>query len=130
MAVSQNVRVTPMDVKVKSLPLVGTVLKSELDATVDGMQRNPFAILGPHVVTKDGQSGIAVRIFVPRTQKAWVIEGGSAHPMEQLHREGFFEAFFPGRDSILYHIRLENDRGDIYETNDPYALPTCLTDYD
>lgn len=120
-----------METEVKSSgKWMGTVPECEVLAVVSGRQRDPFGILGPHQVEKDGEPGIAVRLFVPRTLQAWVLEGGAEHPMERLHPEGFFEAWFPQRESILYKFRVINDRGERYELFDPYALPSTLSDYD
>lgn len=104
---------------------------AEIDAIANGHHRDPFRVLGPHEVTRDGHRGIAVRIFVPGTLEAWVLDGEVAHPMRRLHNEGFFEVVLPKRSlPCAYHLRLRSVIGQTYEIADPFAFRSVFSDYD
>jgi len=93
---------------------------------------DPFHVLGAHPVQVDGKPAIAVRAFLPRAARAWVVRGQderSVFPLERIHADGFFEAVFPGETQIFpYRLRVE-DAGR-HDFEDPYRFPPVLSDFD
>ncbi|TWT98500.1 1,4-alpha-glucan branching protein GlgB [Stieleria varia] len=120
---------------------------SDIGRLITGEFENPAAVLGPHAVDWRGQTAMAVRSFLPDARAAWVIDraSGVRRPMRQLHPAGFFEAIcdgpidgtvISGEDGRVgnahsrYRIQMANDSGDMIDIQDPYAVPSILTDYD
>lgn len=102
-----------------------------VQSIVDGRHGDPFSILGPHLVRQGGQDAVAIRCFVPDILEAWVIEGSRAFAMDQIHKAGFFQAIIPARDrTFSYKLRFRTREGLLFEQDDPYAMPTVLSDYD
>ncbi len=110
----------------------------EIEALVRGEHGDPFAILGPHV-TPQGSAGerLCVRAFLPGARGAEVVRvaGGSqparGRAMARRHPEGFFEAVYPGRrDPFPYRLRWIDAAGAVHEEEDPYRLPSTLSDFD
>ena len=119
--------------KIKPSSDIGTASGEEVLAITLAEHSDPFHILGIHPVTLRGQKAMAVRAFLPEAGQAWVIQRGAdiPFPMERIHPRGFFEAIFLDRNEVFpYRLRLSNDRGEIWEIDDPYAFPPILTDFD
>ena len=67
-----------------------------IDSIVGGYNGDPFAVLGPHAVTHEGEPSVAVRALVPwATSLSVVFDGGATYEMWRLHPFGFFEAVSP-----------------------------------
>ncbi len=81
-----------------------TVPQADLDLIIQANHWNPFTVLGLHPAPgADGGKGWVLRAFLPEARKAGVLdltkgEPGKALPMEKIHADGFYEAFFPDRD--------------------------------
>jgi 1,4-alpha-glucan branching enzyme len=108
----------------------------ELTDVVQGRLSNPADLLGPHAVHVEGRDAVAVRSYLPGVQRAWLIDGHGAgevaRPMRRLHPSGVYEGVLAVRDvsTAKYRIRVSNSQGSTTEMNDPYAVPTYLTDFD
>jgi len=101
----------------------------EIDLLLKAQHSDPFHILGAHVVQVDGKESVAIRAFLPRAQRAWVVRDGKDFPLERIHAEGFFEAVFREDTQVFpYHLRVE--RGGLREFEDPYRFPPLLSDFD
>jgi 1,4-alpha-glucan branching enzyme len=104
----------------------------EIAQIVYAVHGDPFHILGMHLVEVQGKTAVAIRAFLPRAQNAWVVRGPGEDdvvPMRRLHADGFFEAVFPGEQSIFpYRLRTEN--AGWHEFEDPYRFPPVLSDFD
>jgi len=108
-------------------------VEKEVESLLAGELGDPFRLLGPHVVTRNGQTGIVVRAFLPQAKEALVEPAGGidvARHMEQAHAPGFFEAFFPGRESLAYQIRVVPWKGSDVLIEDPYRFPPILSEFD
>ena len=93
---------------------------------------DPFHILGMHLVEVEGNTAVAIRAFLPRGENAWVVRGpGEAEvtPLQRIHKDGFFEAVFPG-EHAMFPYRLRTDYAGQHEFEDPYRFPPVLTDFD
>ncbi|MEM8667750.1 MAG: 1,4-alpha-glucan branching protein GlgB [Planctomycetota bacterium] len=124
------------------------VTLSTISQLLEGTHENPSSVLGPHPVQYCGQSATAVRSFLPDATSAWLVDlpSGIKRPMRQLHPGGFFEAICDGavdekgraeedaRDLInaqpRYRIQMTKKSGEVVEMQDPYAVPSYLTDLD
>ncbi len=107
--------------------------KREIEQIVQSAHRDPFAILGAHVVkTGNGQS-VAVRAFLPDAASAAVIDRrtGAEHSMKRLHPDGFFEVVFRDRTEVFpYRLKKTDYNGTTSTLVDPYSLLPVLSDFD
>ena len=117
----------------------------EVERIVFARHSDPFQILGPHWIERDGTRSLAVRAFRPGAVGASIVWGPSKtiYQAQQIHSAGFFEASLP-RDAVssanttgaaeispdAYRVRFRFADGSEIETYDPYAFPAILTDYD
>jgi 1,4-alpha-glucan branching enzyme len=112
----------------------GTVEAAAVEALIRGEHDDPFAILGPHLVSQGPEPAVAIRAFLPRAEKLTVVPRGGEPPltpMRRLHPDGFFEAVFPGRsDRFAYRLRWSDSAGAEVETEDPYRFPSTLGEVD
>ncbi len=124
------------------------VTLSTISQLLEGTLDNPSSVLGPHPIRYRGQSATAVRSFLPEAQAAWIIDvpSGVKRPMRRLHPGGFFEAICDGavderarggEDASVepnaqpkYRIQMTKKSGEVVEMQDPYAVPSLLTDLD
>jgi 1,4-alpha-glucan branching enzyme len=111
-----------------------TAPPEEIQFIVGAEHSDPFHVLGAHPVEADGRPGIAIRVFWPGAQKAWVIPSGETIrplPLEPIHPAGFYEAVFPGEARVFpYRLRVESEGGELREFEDPYRFPPVLTEFD
>ena len=105
-----------------------------IDSIALGVHADPFAVLGPHDVTSNGQAGVAVRAFRPYAAEMAVhtVLDGRATTMTRLHSDGFFEAFLPGTTlaQLDYRLRATWTDGSASEFDDPYRYGPVLTGFD
>src|SRR5579863_280089 len=81
----------------KELPAVKPVADpfiQEVERIVLAKDSEPFHILGPHWIERDGARSLAIRAFRPGAISASIIWGPSktVHAARQIHTDGFFEA--------------------------------------
>ncbi len=113
-----------------------TGLKPEvIEAIVQGTHRDPFGVVGPHIVPRrGGGQSVVIRAFVPAAAEVSVVVQGpetSALPMKQRHPAGFFELEFPDRSTLFpYLLEAADGAGHTRRMEDPYRFPSTLSDYD
>ena len=113
-----------------------TVALENIGRLVEGTHENPFELLGPHDVIDGNRHAMAVRAYLPTTDRAWVVDsshGNAQRPMRRIHPAGVFEAICPKEefnDASSYMLRLDQGEGKKTTMHDPYAFPQQLTDYD
>jgi 1,4-alpha-glucan branching enzyme len=111
-----------------------TLSKPIIKAIVRGEHRDPFAVLGPHVVERDGHDVVAVRAFVPDAYRVVVVPRAvdvPAQVMTRVHPAGLFEAVFAERrEPFLYEVEIEDGAGAIRRREDPYRFSSTLGDLD
>jgi 1,4-alpha-glucan branching enzyme len=105
-----------------------------IDAIALAVHADPFAVLGPHEATADGETGVAVRAFRPYAVEMTVrtVRDDRVQPMTRLHPEGFFEAFLPAvaLADLDYRLRATWIDGSSSEFDDPYRYGPVLTGFD
>src|SRR5512132_3736458 len=114
-------------------PATRTADDDLLDAVATGVADDPFAVLGPHAISRDGRPAIVIRTMQPSARGVDVVVGDEVVPMERRHRDGLFEAFIEveGRSprDLFYRLRI-HEGDDVRETIDPYRFGQVLTDFD
>src|SRR5579864_4481198 len=70
-------------------------LELELDALARAEHGEPFRLLGPRAVQRDGGQRILVRVLNPYAASVSVVVEGRAFPAELVHPGGIFEALLP-----------------------------------
>jgi len=104
----------------------------EIELILRAEHSDPFHVLGAHPVQVEGQPAIAIRAFLPQTERAWVVRGAErsgVFPLERIHAEGFFEAVFAGETQV-FPYRLRAEHAGQHEFEDPYRFPPVLSDFD
>jgi 1,4-alpha-glucan branching enzyme len=111
-----------------------TVPLNTMDAIVRGQHGDPFAVLGPHVVTRAGAPHVAVRVFRPDALDVAVSWPGQGHavPMTRVHPQGFFEALLGAqvREDVHYRLIVHLRNGSTIELDDPYRYGTVSSAFD
>ncbi len=110
-----------------------TVSEAEIEQIVHGEHRDPFHVLGAHLVRVAEKPAVAVRAYLPQAASAQVLSGelGKAVTMTNLRNSGFFEALVEGRDRLFtYKLRLTGPDGRAWEIHDPYSFWPVLSDFD
>src|SRR5580693_1779603 len=64
----------------------------ELNAISKGRSADPFQILGPHWIERNGRPALAIRAFLPRAVRVTVIWGSTTQVASKIHPDGIFEA--------------------------------------
>ena len=97
-----------------------------LEALVEGRNRDPFAVLGPHREDRD----FVVRAFQPaaRAIDVRVLPGGDLVAMQRIDPSGLFEARLSGETD--YRLRVAFPADHVLEFDDPYRYGRVLTDFD
>src|SRR5262245_21149592 len=117
-----------------TLPETDPILTSTSIAMLArGLHADPYAVLGPHEVERDGVRGLVIRTVRPDATRVSVRSLVDSRDVEmvRLHPEGVFEAFLAGasRGGFDYALRIERARGDV-EIDDPYRYGPVLSGVD
>ncbi len=108
-----------------------TAKLEDLKSLSSAEHADPFRVLGPHRVTKDGRPAIAIRAMLPAAESAAVVVDGKAIPMAKAHKGGVWEAVLDGLETAPpYKLRAVHAGGAVHETADPYAFGPILGDLD
>ncbi|MEZ6108826.1 MAG: 1,4-alpha-glucan branching protein GlgB [Pirellulaceae bacterium] len=110
-----------------SLSSIGRLLAGESD--------DPFSLLGPHEIRSEQSTAMAVRAFLPKAERAWVLHAGhqTSSPMRRIHPAGIFEAICPcdaSHEQFRYQLRIDTTDGSHMTQHDPYSFAPLLTDFD
>jgi 1,4-alpha-glucan branching enzyme len=101
-----------------------------------GINADPFAVLGPHRTTVEGEPAIVVRFFHPGVERVTLRAqpAGSALKMERRPGSNLFEAVvrnWPGEPhEFVYRLAVEWKDGRAGEIDDPYRFGRVLSDFD
>jgi 1,4-alpha-glucan branching enzyme len=90
-----------------SMPI--TAAPDQIDRIVNNHHQNPFEVLGPHQVEKEGQSIWVVRTYQPNASAVWVVlpEERQEYPMETQHHPHFFECIISSAQLSNYQLKLK-----------------------
>jgi 1,4-alpha-glucan branching enzyme len=114
----------------------------EIESVAGATHAEPFRVLGPHWVERNGKSTLAVRAFHPGARDMRVLwrHRPTPYPAERIHPDGLFESLLPAETPGLipgqavsptaYRLEftfVDDTRVQVY---DPYAFPPLLSDYD
>jgi 1,4-alpha-glucan branching enzyme len=120
----------------------GISFLEEIEEIASGKYSDPFHILGPHWIEREGHPLLAIRAFRPGAIGLDILDSGSGevHGAARIHPDGLFEAVLPhgalglaARGNIdpgVYRLRFYFGDGTRLEILDPYAFPAVLNDYD
>ena len=91
-----------------------------IGALIEGKHENPFSILGPHEVNHNGRRALAVRAYLPHSDRAWVVNSQHAvpRPMRRIHPAGFFEAICPianEESDVSYQLSVADRSGHVWQ---------------
>ncbi len=112
-------------------------LDREIALLLRAESRDPFRLLGPHIVEEGDEKRLVARCFFPRATQASIIlkERSDAIPARRISPEGLFEAVLPlfphlpiSADS--YRWRVMEEGQPVREVHDTYAFPPLLSDFD
>jgi 1,4-alpha-glucan branching enzyme len=107
----------------------------DIAALVEGRNADPFALVGPHMLSEDGQVAVAVRVWYPSAVRVLVIPSGPDEGLEPRTAEqvvpGFFNAIFPGQaHPFVYRLKIITSHGLELDIDDPYRFGSLLGDVD
>jgi 1,4-alpha-glucan branching enzyme len=109
-------------------------LELDLAALARAEHGEPFRLLGPQTVEREGTQRIVVRTMQPYAASVSVVVKGETIPAERAGPEGIFEALLPPAYKKLeardYRLRIRWDDGKVSETPDAYAFPPLLSEFD
>ncbi len=124
------------------IPTVHNDFEEQIQALARAEWGDPFHVLGPHWIERDGKQWLAVRAFRRGATEAKVVwkSNGAVYPADPIHPDGVFEAILSPDSAGLregepvapdaYRWRLRLADGAEFECYDPYAFPPVLTEYD
>jgi 1,4-alpha-glucan branching enzyme len=99
--------------------------------------RDPFRLLGPHIVEEGEEKRLVVRGFFPRGAQVSIILKGhhDSIPAQRIRPEGLFEAVMPLYSHLpisadSYRWRVAEEGQPVREIHDAYAFPPLLSDFD
>ncbi len=102
-------------------------------ALADGLAPDPFALLGPHAVERNGAAGsrdTVVRAFVPPAEAVEAIDAGGTvlAQLSAVQTPGLFCGRIP--TGAAYRLRIHWPGGLMQETEDPYCFGLLLGEID
>jgi 1,4-alpha-glucan branching enzyme len=104
-----------------------TVGAMDLHLFAEGTHLRLWEVLGAHVRTVDGVTGVAFAVWAPNARGVSVIGdfngwNPAAHPMRLLNAGGVWELFVPGvRAGALYKFEIRAMAGPVRVKTDPYG---------
>jgi 1,4-alpha-glucan branching enzyme len=108
------------------------VVSDALSALVNGVNRDPFAVLGPH--PDERGRGILVRAFHPaaRAIDLRMMATGELLPMTKQSAAGVFDISLPQSQphELDYRLRMTFPGDHVIEADDPYRYGRVLGDFD
>src|SRR6185295_4883576 len=110
-----------------------------LTALANGLNRDPFAVLGPH--PDERGRGVLVRAFQPaaRSVDIRIVETGELRPMVRRAPAGIYEIVVEPLEPLEprepfepldYRLRITFPGDHVIEIDDPYRYGRVLTDFE
>ena len=69
----------------------------EIENIVRAEHSDPFHVLGPHWVDREGMRSVSIRAFHPERVDVTVLSNGGEYPAARIHPDGLFEAILAPR---------------------------------
>ena len=109
-----------------------TIAPDQIDRIIGNQHPDPFAVLGPHKIDRNGQATWVIRVYQPTAQAVVVVlpESRAEYTMQTTHHPHFFECTIASADLPNYQLRLQEGDHErvIY---DPYAFRSpFITEFD
>ncbi len=117
-------------------------IADEFEDLIRARESDPFRLLGPHWIERDGAKALVIRSLRPGARELTILWGAAKteFPAPRIDPAGLFEAVIPasalglsGNEPIApsaYRLRFRFPDRAAFETYDPYAFPPILTEYD
>ncbi|KJR42243.1 1,4-alpha-glucan-branching protein, partial [Candidatus Magnetoovum chiemensis] len=109
-------------------------INEQINAVVNSVHPDPFAVLGAHPIKKDGKDAVIIRVFLPSAKEIYVLRKDSERKIyraTKVRNEGLFETIAEKTETIFpYELKVEYNDGTTEEFFDPYSFPPVLTDFD
>jgi 1,4-alpha-glucan branching enzyme len=112
-------------------------LEQDIALLLRAENRDPFRLLGPHVIEDGEERHLVVRGFFPQAKQASIIlqDHADALPARRIAADGLFEADLPIYPHLpispdIYQWRVEEEGQLAREIHDTYAFPPLLSDFD
>lgn len=106
---------------------------NEIYKVIKGEHKDPFSVLGMHVVTEKRKKSVVVRAFLPFARECYVIdlEANERFVMEKIDESGFFEINLTNKKELFrYKLMTIDNYGQNYTFYDPYSFWPVITEYD
>ncbi len=100
-----------------------TVTAKQVERIARNLHHDPFEILGPHEIERDGAKVWVVRAWIPDAQKVFVRDPNARveYPMQPVHNEHFFEVILPQwKELLIYQFHVICHDGHERYVHDPY----------
>src|SRR5687767_14508011 len=104
----------------------------QLDAVAAGTFDDPFAILGPHEIRRNGRPALVIRTMQPAASQVELVTPDGITAMAQRRSGGLFEATVPLTGPLTdfaYRLRV-HDGPAVREILDAYQFGPVLTEFD
>ena len=112
-------------------------LEQDIALLLRAENRDPFRLLGPHIVEEGDEKRLVVRGFFPRATQVSVILEDHANkiPAKRISPEGLFEADLPLYPQLpispdIYRWKVAEEGHPTRVVHDTYAFPPLLSDFD
>jgi len=117
----------------------GSLAPADVAALVRGEHADPFAVLGPHPIDRDGHPVLVVRILAPDALAVRVRVGRRSIDATRVHEAGVYEALLdpaasapiaPATGRPRYRIEIDQPDGTTRTLDDPYRFGPVLPEED
>jgi 1,4-alpha-glucan branching enzyme len=102
---------------------VATVSAEQVERIARNLHHDPFTILGPHQVKREGQELWVIRAWLPDARSVTVRDPQTRveYPMQSVHNPHFFEVFLPDWSFLRsYQLHVIAENGHERYIHDPY----------
>jgi 1,4-alpha-glucan branching enzyme len=112
-------------------------LERDIALLLRAENRDPFRLLGPHIIEDGEEKRLVARAFFPRATQVFLLLEDRTEPIpaRRISPEGLFEADMPIYPHLpmapdIYRWRVMEDGLPTREVHDTYAFPPLLSDFD
>ena len=86
-----------------------TIAPDQVERIVWNQHQDPFEVLGPHPIERDGKTVWVVRAYQPTADAAWVVlpEQRTEYSMQSIYHPHFFECTIETSELSNYQLRIK-----------------------